>query len=121
MRLENATIKKRDGAELPSHPASAGPGLIKGAEKEWPQEIAVDTAAPAETTVNLLRQKSVSLSEPAFTLDEIEKEDARQLEQDKRVPVCPWHGLGHGRGHPIERSFKLPEEAPSHWFGGECI
>jgi hypothetical protein len=117
VRLEETAIEKWYGAELPSHPASVRPGLVQGAEKEWPQKVAVDTAAPAETTVNLFGQKPVSLSQPALTLDEIEKEDARELEQDNRVPVCSWHGLGQGRRHPVERSFKLPEEAPSHRFG----
>jgi hypothetical protein len=117
VRLEETAIEKWYGAELPRHPASVRPGLVQSAEEEWPQEIAVDTAAPAETTVNFLGQKLVSLPEPAFTLDEIEKEDAGQLEQDKRVPICSWHGLGESRGHPIERSFELPEETPSHWFG----
>ena len=59
--------------------------MVQSAEEEWPKKIAVNTAAPAKTTVNFLGQKPVPLPEPAFTLDEIEKEDAGQLEQDNRV------------------------------------
>ncbi len=80
VRLEEAAVEKGYGAKLPSCTASFRPGLIQGSEKEWPKEVAVDSAPPAETAVHFLGQEAVSLPQPAFTLDEVEKEDAGQLE-----------------------------------------
>ena len=93
--------------------------LIQRAEEEGPEQVALDFASLRQRAVDMLAEKMRVGIEPALGLDEIEEEDAGELEQCEAVTVVRGDPLREGGAHPVQRAAERREETAPHRFGIE--
>ena len=94
VRLEQTPVQEWNSTEAASSGASGGARLVESPEEQRAKEIALNPSPVAQAKIDFFCQELCSSAQPARALNDLEEQDAGELNQHQPVPVRGRHGSG---------------------------